>query len=515
MNDQSLNRDYCANANLISTTDRSSYITHANKAFCDIAGYSPNELVGNPHNMVRHKDMPKQAFAQMWSYLKAGNSWMGLVKNQCNNEHHYWVSAFVTPITDSNGEITEYQSVRSKPSEAQIARADALYQDLRNDNQPNQFRLPLHKLSVGLSAASTLFASGAAIWTPNLLSVFIAAASLTACASMVYQTRRFSAIKALANEAYFNPLMEKPYTQYLDDYSQVELALLMKKAELRAVTARASETSGEILISAEDEFGTIQSIGQSLDQQCLETEQVATAVEELSHSIKEVSDAASAASLLAEEADQESTNGLNSIRSTIMEVNALTEELNEAQSIINRLSQDTQKIDSILEVITTISEQTNLLALNAAIEAARAGEAGRGFAVVADEVRNLASKTGSSASEIHTMIRQLQETSESAVNAMEKGRALSDQCKERADQTGVVLNTISDKLSMVTDSSVQIASAVEQQASVTQEINHNVVNIKTLAEDTSVASQTSIERTSRLVERIEGLERLMKQFEAK
>lgn len=181
------------------------------------------------------------------------------------------------------------------------------------------------------------------------------------------------------------------------------------------------------------------------------------------------------------------------------------------QSLISYLK-TAKKIDSILEVITAISEQTNLLALNAAIEAARAGEAGRGFAVVADEVRNLASKTGSSASEIHTMIRQLQETAESAVGAMEKGIALSSRCKHRADETGDVLSTISDKLNQVTDSSIQIATAVEQQASVTQEINRNIINIKQLADDTSQTSQSSIERTSHLVDNLEGLERLMKQF---
>ena len=217
--------------------------------------------------------------------------------------------------------------------------------------------------------------------------------------------------------------------------------------------------------------------------------------------------------MLAEEADQESEKGLSSIHSTIAEVTALEAELAQAQTIINRLSQDSQKIDSILEVITAISEQTNLLALNAAIEAARAGEAGRGFAVVADEVRNLASKTGSSASEIHTMIRQLQETAESAVGAMENGIALSCRCKHRADETGDVLSTISDKLNQVTDSSIQIATAVEQQASVTQEINRNIINIKQLADDTSQTSQSSIERTSHLVNNLEGLERLMKQFQ--
>lgn len=111
------------------------------------------------------------------------------------------------------------------------------------------------------------------------------------------------------------------------------------------------------------------------------------------------------------------------------------------------------------------------------------------------------------------MIRQLQETAENAVGAMEKGITLSSRCKHRADETGEVLSTISDKLNQVTDSSIQIATAVEQQASVTQEINRNIINIKQLADDTSQTSQSSIERTSHLVDNLEGLERLMKQFQ--
>lgn len=203
-----------------------------------------------------------------------------------------------------------------------------------------------------------------------------------------------------------------------------------------------------------------------------------------------------------------------SINSTISEVDDLAEELGQAHSIVNQLSQDSQKIDSILEVITAISEQTNWLALNAAIEAARAGDAGRGFAVVADEVRDLASKTANSANEIHTMIKQFKETSQNAVVAMDKGMSLSDNCKVRAHETGEVLTAISEILNRVADSSVQIASAVEQQATVTQEVNQNVSNIKTLADDTSLASKTSLDRTTELVEQLEGLERLMKQFQS-
>ncbi|MDF2156140.1 PAS domain-containing methyl-accepting chemotaxis protein [Vibrio sp. CAU 1672] len=508
-----LNKDFSSAANLISTTDPSSHITYANSDFCDIAGYKEQALVGNPHNIVRHKDMPKAAFKQMWDYLKSGQSWMGLVKNQCSdNQHHYWVSAFVTPIRDPQDNIVEYQSVRSKPSKDQIQRAGTLYKQLNENKASHRPRIKFHTINVAGMALLTASLLTSAISMSNWLLGLPALLSLVLLASTHIQKRRFNQLLQLSKQAYENELMEKPYTNHKDDYSQIELALMMRKAELRAVSARASETSGKILISAEEEFGTIQSIDQGLQQQCSETEQVATAVEELTNSINEVSTAATESSQLTVQANTESQKGLSSIEETIAEVDALNEELTRSQSIINQLSDDSQKIDSILEVITAISEQTNLLALNAAIEAARAGEAGRGFAVVADEVRNLASKTGSSANEIHAMIKQLQDTASQAVEAMQNGNQLSNNCKQRADQTGDVLRMISAKLDSVTDSSHQIAVAVEQQACVTQEINRNIINIKQLADNTSETSQTSIERTSRLVDSIEAMQRLMTQF---
>ncbi|ANS87320.1 Aerotaxis receptor [Vibrio scophthalmi] len=513
-NDEHLNKQYSHSVNLISTTDTASNITYANHDFCDIAGYQEQQLLGYPHNIVRHNDMPKAAFEQMWGYLQSGKSWMGLVKNQCRDEQHYWVSAFVTPIKDADGHIVEYQSVRSKPAAEQISRASALYKKLREGKTPHLVRLDFHSLSISLCTLLVFIAFAHAILQPHWQAFLLLILSTIMLGGLSYQYKRFRRVQTLTQDAYNNPMMEKIYTDKFDDYSQVELALMMRKAELRAITGRATETSGHILISAEDEFGTIQSIGHSLDQQCAETEQVATAVEELTQSIAEVSNAASAASMIAEDANEHSSNGLISIESTINEVNMLVSELNQSQTIINQLAQDTQKIDGILEVITAISEQTNLLALNAAIEAARAGEAGRGFAVVADEVRNLASKTGSSANEIHSMIRHLQATAGNAVSAMDKGLELSERCKTRADETGDMLRNISTQLDNVSDTSHQIAAAVEQQASVTQEINRNIVNIKQLANDTSETSHSSIERTRNLVENLEALQRLMKQFQA-
>lgn len=327
-----------------------------------------------------------------------------------------------------------------------------------------------------------------------------------------YQRSRFDKIRSLSKDCYDNQLMEKPYTGYCDDFSQVELALQMRKAELRAVSGRTSETAGKILISAEEEFGTIQSIEQNLDLQFSETEQVAAAVEELSVSIKEVASSAASASQVADEARGESDKGLESISETISVIEHLAMELENSRGVIDQLAQNSAKIESILEVIGNISEQTNLLALNAAIEAARAGEAGRGFAVVADEVRSLAIKTRSSTDEIHSMIAQLQETANDAVSIMEKGGELSQDCTQRANDTGAVLNQISQMLNQVTDNSHQIAASVDQQASVTQEVNASITNIKDLADGTLTTSKASVERTSLLVNNLEGLQRLIDQF---
>ncbi|MDO6497917.1 methyl-accepting chemotaxis protein [Photobacterium sanguinicancri] len=510
-------REYSSSLNLISTTDPKSHITYTNQHFCDVAGYQAEDMYGEPHNLVRHPDMPKAAFAQLWQYVQSGKSWMGVVKNSCKNGDHYWVSAFVTPITDDKGRVVEYQSVRSQPSRDEINRASEIYSKIKHNQKAGVATRP--RLRQGYILNSLLIATmGLAAYQMfasdfNLASVGLLAISSLALGLSGKMGQRQAAINELAAKAYDNPLMEAVYTGRKDDYSVVELALRMRQAELRAIVGRASETSADILISAEDERANSQEIKTNLARQTQATEQVGVAMGQMSISIREVAESAAQASELTSQAQSMSEGGQQRVQETIDSVQALHSELDNSKQVINALSDSSRQIESILDVIGSIADQTNLLALNAAIEAARAGEAGRGFAVVADEVRSLAQKTQTSTEEIQAMITNLQQTAAQAVNAVERGGDLSEQCRVQALETGDQLSQINDMLNRVTDNSHQIAAAVEEQAGVSDDIGRNVEQINELSFATSSVSDRAVESTQRLVERLEGLSRLMKQFQ--
>lgn len=439
-------RTYSQDLNLISTTDLQSNITDANASFCDIAGFSLDELRNKPHHVVRHPDMPPQAFADMWKHIRQGQSWMGLVKNRCKNGDHYWVNAFVTPIRDNKGNIIEYQSVRVSPGDEEKRRAEKIYAQLKNNQTPWQLRLPHYSSSFLIQCVLTvnaLLLSWMAIsgFNPILMSL----CAFTVLTALLLNNRQSSRIRKLSKrtqERFDNPLMQLIYTGKVGSLSAIELSMLMNEAELRAVVARTGETSHNILAAANEDVKNVMSISRNLEQQRAETEMVATAVTEMSNSIIEVSESAEHTSQAIDKATILSSEGRASVDSTILAVVGMHDEINRSQQVINALAGDCRAIEHILDVINNIANQTNLLALNAAIEAARAGEHGRGFAVVADEIRSLAIKTQTSTNEIQNMINELQASATKAEQAMESGRQLSAVCQDKAKGTGVVLEKI-------------------------------------------------------------------------
>ncbi|MCK5828903.1 MAG: MCP four helix bundle domain-containing protein [Methylococcales bacterium] len=230
----------------------------------------------------------------------------------------------------------------------------------------------------------------------------------------------------------------------------------------------------------------------SIKTQREHTEQVATAMNQMAATVEEVAKNATQAAEAASDADSQAVEGNLVVSQAVTSINSLSNEINQATSVINQLENDVGNISSILDVIRNVSEQTNLLALNAAIEAARAGEHGRGFAVVADEVRTLASRTQSSTDEIQSMIEKLQSGAKQAVSAMDASHKMTEDSVEQASKSGSALQSITESVTTINDMNSQIASAAKEQSSVAEEINKSIFTINSISEESvEVANETS------------------------
>lgn len=274
-----------------------------------------------------------------------------------------------------------------------------------------------------------------------------------------------------------------------DEIGQVASAFQRMMDRFRDIIADVGTTSAQLQEYATSMSNSTELTRKGVAVQTRETDQVATASTEMTHAIEEVSRNAQQAADAANDANRETNDGAQILENTILSINKLADRINSSSEVINRVASDSAAIGSVLDVIRGIAEQTNLLALNAAIEAARAGEQGRGFAVVADEVRSLAQRTQESTQEIQGMIERLQAGTQDAVKSMAEGTDEMELTVEKAEQAGASLTAISAAVAMITDMNVQIAAATEQQMSVSQEISRNVVNIS----DVAKSSEHSVE----------------------
>ena len=247
-------------------------------------------------------------------------------------------------------------------------------------------------------------------------------------------------------------------------------------------------------------------------KQMAEIDQVATAVHEMTATAQDVARNATQAAQAASHADQAASQGMQIVRDTSTSIGALALEIGRAVGVVQTLAKDSENINAILTAIRGIAEQTNLLALNAAIEAARAGEQGRGFAVVADEVRNLAQKTQKATEEIQTMIQQLQQGTRDVVRVMEDSQNRTDESVQHAAKAAQALETITQAVSVINDMNTQIASAAEEQSAVADDINRNVINIGQVANEVASGADESSAASADLTKLAEQQRRLINQF---
>ncbi len=310
---------------------------------------------------------------------------------------------------------------------------------------------------------------------------------------------------------------EGDLTMRLDESGRDEIAMLARafnkfSEKVRKTVSQVAGSTSRLTSAAEELDMITRETTAGVLQQQSETEQVATAMNEMTATVQEVARHASEAVNLAQSANQESVNGKNIVAETTSVINKLASEIERSATVINELESDSENIGSVLDVIKGIAEQTNLLALNAAIEAARAGDQGRGFAVVADEVRTLASRTQQSTEEIQNMIERLQRNSRQAVEVMQASRDCAGISVDKANEASTSLMTITQAVTNISDMNVQIATAAEEQSSVAEEINRNISNINDVVQQTANGTGKISEASSELSQLSHDLQQLVSQF---
>ncbi|MGS0690273.1 methyl-accepting chemotaxis protein [Shewanella sp. 30m-9] len=458
---------------LISTTDRRGVITYVNQRFIEVSGFSETELIGNNHNMVRHPDMPKAAFKEMWGKLEAGISWRGVVKNRCKDGRYYWVDAFVSPLFEK-GQLIGYQSVRMAASPQLTNKATEIYQRLNQGKRVDDPISLANKRLLSAICASTGLLIAGAIWG---WAVIIAGIVLMAVNLAIFYDEAFKVPARLMKMKQEYDSISRFIYCGRDTSSLLDFQLMMKDAKLQGVLGRSQDNAEHIEDIASQLIAAAQQTHVGLNLENQQIELIASATEEMGSTISEVAKNTQSTSESIQQTYQVCHDSREMMQQNAVSINHLSNSVTQAAENAHLLNKEAERVASAMSEIDSIAEQTNLLALNAAIEAARAGDQGRGFAVVADEVRALSSRTQQSTTSISKSVDKMFSMLTEWSKQMDNSKSKALLCSEDAEKSANKIDTIYQSMKEIQALAVQNAVAAEQQTLVVGEINQNITQI--------------------------------------
>ncbi|OEE78549.1 methyl-accepting chemotaxis protein [Vibrio genomosp. F6] len=485
--------EFSDNEELVSTTDKRGVITYVNEEFCRVSGYETHELLNKNHNMIRHPDMPKAAFKDLWEHLKNGQAWRGAVKNRCKDGRYYWVDAFVTPIFENNI-LVGYQSVRRKLAPEVKNRAINLYSVSSKARSLTSSILVTTKHRIIMLFFVTLCAVIMGFYVSPLATLIVP----------------FATISVLYHELFIRQKFYDELKQSYDSISRLvfcddktnyaEYHLKMQQGRVQTILGRTLDSSSNLLKQVHSLENVSDNAHHNIEKETVEIENIASAVEQMVATIGEVSrnSASTLDQVLSANTTCQDANSLS--KKTQNQVSTLVDDVSASYESAENLSQKLTSITSIMSEIQGIAEQTNLLALNAAIESARAGEYGRGFSVVADEVRALSQRTQKATSDIQQSMGSVLESVAELSETMKQGKNSAQICIEFTSDTQRKIEEMASVMQHIEAAATQISTATEEQSVVASDINQNIVTIR----DASQCNLKEVDEVTELTRHIKG-----------